>query len=394
MAHEFTLSDFGLKLIKAYEGFRPVETTLVSGQRVIGYGHRYSPDEEAVVTRRKAEEILIDDLAPYIALVNENVFAPLSQSQFDAFVSLAFNIGPRAFLSSSALHSLNNGRPLDAAAGFDEWRKSVIDGKTYVVDALVRRRTAEKALFLRPMGKIVSAPRHDIPPQIDDEIKADDDAPVFEKTDALGIVDQAPYEAQKARFRRRDDGPAGVLTLSEIALEGQGEQPVQANDPNLSPIAVAAAEVSDRLDRLIADSGEPEETGPPETNEMDLAAQKSDALETEKAPQTLTPANDGAHEDYRRPGSLRKPEMRTPDRFIQNTNEHDVTETSTGYGAYWTTLILGAVLLAGGAMKWFMPRNGGLDQFSAFAAPVATIIGAMMVLGALYYLLKTMARDG
>jgi len=62
MAHAFKLSDFGLKLIKAYEGFRPAETTLVSGQRVIGYGHRYLPDEEPMITREKGESLLLEDL--------------------------------------------------------------------------------------------------------------------------------------------------------------------------------------------------------------------------------------------------------------------------------------------------------------------------------------------
>jgi len=163
MAHAFKLSDFGLKLIKAYEGFRPAETTLVSGQRVIGYGHRYLPDEEPMITREKAESLLIEDLEPYEAMINESIYAPLSQSQFDALVSLSYNIGPRAFMASNVLHCLNNGRPLEAAASFDEWRKSVIEGKTYVVDALVRRRTAEKALFLRPVEGVVAAPRNEIP---------------------------------------------------------------------------------------------------------------------------------------------------------------------------------------------------------------------------------------
>ena len=35
-----TLSEMGYKLVKAYEGYRPVDRTLISGQRVVGYGHR------------------------------------------------------------------------------------------------------------------------------------------------------------------------------------------------------------------------------------------------------------------------------------------------------------------------------------------------------------------
>ena len=40
MGRHLNISDMGLKLIKAYEGYRPVDRTLVSGQRVVGYGHR------------------------------------------------------------------------------------------------------------------------------------------------------------------------------------------------------------------------------------------------------------------------------------------------------------------------------------------------------------------
>jgi len=419
MAHEYTLSAFGLKLIKAYEGFRPVETTLVSGQRVIGYGHRYSPDEEAVVSRAKAERILKEDLAAYEALVNENVFAPLSQSQFDALVSLAFNIGPRAFLSSNTLHALNNGRPLDAANGFDEWRMSTIENKVYVVDALVRRRTAEKALFLRPAAGIVHSPRHEVPPQQDRSFTgAITDTPVFNKEDASGIVDQAPYDAQKAQFRRRDDGPAGILTLSEI------EQPFDAPDTpdtpfdepaatshadkNLSPIAAAAAELGDRLDQLIADTpdthnnkdGHDEAIASSVTHkeqgDIEIEAQNIDSLDgahTSAIKQDIEAANDGAHEDYRRPAKSKTVQTRGPDAFIQTNNNQAINAQQTDrFGAYWISLFVGATLLGGGATKWFLAPNG-LDKVSAFAAPVATIVGAMVVLGALYYLLKAIARN-
>ena len=93
MAHEFNLSAFGLKLLKAYEGFRATETTLVTDQRVIGYGHLYVPDEEPVITRARAEKILKEDLKPYEAMVNENIHAPLTQSQFDALCRLRLTLG-------------------------------------------------------------------------------------------------------------------------------------------------------------------------------------------------------------------------------------------------------------------------------------------------------------
>jgi len=170
MGRQFTVSDMGLKLIKAYEGYRPVDRMLVSGHRVIGYGHRVLDEETKFLSKSEAESVLKTDLAPFEDMINENVHAPLTQSQFDALCSFAFNIGPKAFMQSDTLRALNNGRPLDAANGFDIWRKSKIDGKVYVVDALMRRRTAEKALFLRPEGRTLSAPRVDLPPVSDEAV--------------------------------------------------------------------------------------------------------------------------------------------------------------------------------------------------------------------------------
>ena len=84
----------------------------------------------------------------------------------------------------------------------------------------MRRRTAEKALFLRPEGRPVSAPGVDLPPVEDETIallSTEDALPVFTADESAGIVAAAPYSAEPSQSRRRDDGPAGVLTLSEIA---------------------------------------------------------------------------------------------------------------------------------------------------------------------------------
>ena len=417
MAHAFKLSEFGLKLIKAYEGFRATETALVSGQRVIGYGHRYLEGDDQVISRPKAEYILLQDLEPYEAMINESIYAPLTQSQFDALVSLSYNIGPKAFSSSNVLHCLNNGRPLEAAAGFDEWRKSVIDGKTYVVDALVRRRTAEKALFLRPIEGVVAAPRNEIPPLSDGEYpRNDEETPTYGRYENSGVVARAPYDlenttseddAQENGNRRREDGPAGTLTLSEIVPDDESDEEgpldLPANEDGLSPIAVAAAEVSERLEALIADRPEPAaidldvDLSEPEPAAVKIVekSEKPAELPTPSDSQTVEPArfpaNDGAHEDYRRPGRERQSAIRTPDVYITKVRPEPVIEEPAGSGAYWATLLIGATLLGGGAVRWFLSPEGSLDPVNAFLAPVATLVGGMIVLGALYYLIKSIS---
>lgn len=220
MSQNLAISETGLKLIKAFEGYRPVDRELISGQRIVGYGHRLYSEDAVMMNKGDAEKTLRADLEPFEEMINSEVHAPITQSQFDALCSFAFNIGPKAFLQSDTLRALNNGRPLDAANGLDIWRKSEIDGKTYVVDALMRRRTAEKALFLRT-ERDLAAGREDLPPVKDTTIiglSTEDALPVFTEDDANGIVATAPYSASIPPTRRREDGPAGALQLSELDI--------------------------------------------------------------------------------------------------------------------------------------------------------------------------------
>lgn len=294
MSQNLTISETGLKLIKAFEGYRPVDRELITGQRIVGYGHRLYSEDAVIMNKDEAETTLRSDLEPFEDMINSEVHAPISQSQFDALCSFAFNIGPKAFLQSDTLRALNNGRPLDAANGLDIWRKSEIAGKTYVVDALMRRRTAEKALFLRT-ERDLPAGREDLVPAKDTTISSlstEDALPVFTEDDANGIVATAPYSAAEAPMRRREDGPAGALQLSEldiieegVSVESGDAVEIEAEDlafdldddvaepsdlsendgseidgiielpeDGPSPIAAAATDIVARLDALIEDA--------------------------------------------------------------------------------------------------------------------------------------------
>jgi lysozyme len=72
-----------------------------------------------------------------------------NEYQADAMLSLAYNIGPGAFKSSSVLRKWNAGDPDGAAASFALWNKGTVNGKKVVLKGLVRRREAERALFVR-----------------------------------------------------------------------------------------------------------------------------------------------------------------------------------------------------------------------------------------------------
>jgi hypothetical protein len=163
------------------------------------------------MSRVEAEEQLLDDLEPIEVLVSEEVHAPLTQGQYDALCSLAFNIGVDAFRQSDILQALNNGRVLDAANGFDLWRKATINGQTYVVDALMRRRTAEKSLFLRN-EPAVPAPSAMLVPQQETTGTRDDRSPEWTgpnvATDLISDRPEAdPSPADKGRIEAANLGP-------------------------------------------------------------------------------------------------------------------------------------------------------------------------------------------
>lgn len=85
------------------------------------------------------------DLARFERAVSSSVKVPLTQNQFDALVSLTYNIGPGAFKHSTLLKLLNQGDYAGASQQFDVWIKA--GGQT--VQGLVNRRAVEKAYFLK-----------------------------------------------------------------------------------------------------------------------------------------------------------------------------------------------------------------------------------------------------
>lgn len=167
MAGRLRTSPAGLQLIKSFEGFRESATQLPAGRWTIGYGHVRTAREGLTISEKDAEDLLVYDLKPAEDAIASMVFAPLLQNQFDALVSLVFNITVAQFRDSDILRNLNSGDQLAAANGFDVWRRARLNGRVIVVDALVRRRAAEKSMFLDHPSGPTAAPSPIVRPEKD-----------------------------------------------------------------------------------------------------------------------------------------------------------------------------------------------------------------------------------
>lgn len=139
-----------VELVKRFEGLRRTAAELPDGGWTVGYGHTRSAREGAVVTAADAEALLYYDLSEVAQKIDAWTFTPLNQNQFEALVAFAFNIGLDNFRRSTVLKRVNEGQHLLAAAAFELWRKADFNGENLVIDALVRRRAAEKSHYLTP----------------------------------------------------------------------------------------------------------------------------------------------------------------------------------------------------------------------------------------------------
>ncbi|WP_269716722.1 glycoside hydrolase family protein [Caulobacter sp. NIBR2454] len=216
------VSRTAIDLIKRFEGYRQKAAQLPDGRWTIGYGHTLTAREGAQVSEQDAEALLMYDLIAVAHVLNEQIFTPLNQNQFDALACFAFNIGSDAFRRSAVLRRINEGAMIQAACAMELWRKADFEGERIVIDALVRRRAAEKTLFLTPEGdRWVAAPSPLLQPKVDYDA-------------SLTIPLQTPtavtatYREGKARVERDAvQAPAAGVeperpSASEQAAEGVG----------------------------------------------------------------------------------------------------------------------------------------------------------------------------
>lgn len=144
------ISAKGVDLICEFEGKRLSAYDDGVGIWTIGFGTIKYPNGTRVkkgdtCTLEQAKEYMRHDLIEFEHTVNGSVKVSLTQNQFDALVSLAYNIGSNAFKSSTLVKKLNAGDYQGAADQFNVWVNA--GGKR--MQGLVNRRAKEKELFLK-----------------------------------------------------------------------------------------------------------------------------------------------------------------------------------------------------------------------------------------------------
>ncbi|EOH6066679.1 lysozyme [Klebsiella michiganensis] len=146
------ISNNGIALIKRFEGCRLTaypDPGTGGDPWTIGYGWTLPVDGKPVrpgmtINQATADRLLKTGLVSYENDVLKIVKVKLTQGQFDALVSFAYNVGSRALSTSTLLKKLNAGDIKGAADEFLRWNKA--GGK--VLPGLTSRRKAERALFL------------------------------------------------------------------------------------------------------------------------------------------------------------------------------------------------------------------------------------------------------
>lgn len=116
------------------------------GVWTIGVGHtsaagspKVTPD--LTITKAECDEILSRDLTKYEQAVSNTINKPMKQNEFDAYVSLCYNIGPGAFARSSTARLFNEGKKAEAAEAIKAWNKP---------PEIIGRRNTEYKQFLTP----------------------------------------------------------------------------------------------------------------------------------------------------------------------------------------------------------------------------------------------------
>ncbi|MBU2141568.1 MAG: lysozyme [Alphaproteobacteria bacterium] len=407
MARPMRTSRQGLELIKSFEGFRARAAQLPTGIWIIGYGHTQSARRGLTVNNTDAELILRHhDLLAIEQAIVDRVLAPLNQNEFDALVSFVFNIGVEAFIVSDVLAHLNSGDRLQAADALTFWRKGQIEGELRVIDALVRRRAAEKAMFLEHPSGRASVPSALVTPMLDVaaslmtpreravivETRVDGDRATAAKARPASNSPQAAARAVNERLTR---------ILGENATLASGQTPVADNDsshdgPSIDEITRAVSALADPLG-----ANEP-------SSVIDVAKGPPEGIERRRTPRSPSPPPYGSPLEFG--GALLPPaeaiivddleQVRISDedierRLAESDNYHD----DTWYEVLregWPFALLAGLGIIGfliGIDRFFREAYKLADRTSdIYVGPLLALGSGVILVISAYYLMRVLIR--
>ncbi len=205
------INQAGLNLIKKYEGFRSRAYRDAVGVWTIGYGHTSMAGLPKVtpglkISRQQGEYILARDVEKFAREIRPMILVDLTDNQFSALVSFAYNVGGANFRKSSVLKRVNAGR-FDAVPNrLSLWVKA--GGRT--LKGLVRRRAAEGELFIaknvghRPVAK--------------QPVKPVPGKPVFKSTTNLAAVLSAISGLLSTLVTGTDGSISGIFTTISVVV--------------------------------------------------------------------------------------------------------------------------------------------------------------------------------
>jgi len=133
----------GPNRFKAYKC--PSNVTTIGWGHTNHHGRKFSMGD--VWSQQECDAEFLSDMKEFEAHVKRLVKVKLTQWQFDALTSFAYNAGAGALGGSTLLKKVNAGDFEAAALEFHKWNKGTVNGKKVVMAGLVRRRASESLLF-------------------------------------------------------------------------------------------------------------------------------------------------------------------------------------------------------------------------------------------------------
>jgi len=260
------------ELIKTHEPF--LGEAARRGRRwALGYGHTAAAKEGTRISREDAELLMLYDVIQAEQAIGKAVGEDIPGPVRDALVSFACSIGTGAFQVSDVARLARDSRHLEAAAALETWVRAEEDGRLVVSERLVRRRAAEKALYLQgvqeqaePAPEPEPAPPAEEPaeaaprigPLVDLELEFVDPPEPGGMVFDTDVAEESPAAETVPEAKREPEAEPEAVAETETGIEPADEQPALGADAADDPTGSVIARMNAQMAEALAAPEEPE----------------------------------------------------------------------------------------------------------------------------------------